>query len=376
MPNRSQPIKLDINGTIIKMEKEFLLKSEYFRKLLGNNWDKKRKRDQSIKIIDPNIDTTTDRSLKLIFTIGSLAGELPIIDEENCLIYFEYANYFMIDTLSDICCNYIINNLNRDSIITYLETGFNYGLNKKMYSGCLKYFKDNIYDTKFQDYFFQNQKLNINVLLDIFGDTNLWFRNEFEKYQLFKLLFLNLNTYLKDANRETQQKIKNLLENWYSSINYAQFSGTNFMKIITDKLLTMDQIVDIASKRLSLETPLINYFWLEINNDFKKGNLLKSKKLKKKKKMELELYFFFDNNCISFYIVDKQNYSLTKDINITFKIMEFNSISLQTKPNACRYQTLDIKLFKEKYTPFYIFTLEDPINIDNLSNLRVICKIE
>ena len=390
---------IQINNISFPFKKSDLLKSEYFKKALSEQWDK------PIIITDPNNDSE-DRTLKLFFTISSLTGEFPHIDETNCLIYFEYANYFLIHELSNHCSNYLIDHLNNDNVLDYLQISSKFELEKSFYNGCTAYIKSQIYDEGFLDKFFE-EKTDLTVFADLIVDTDLWFNEEKYKYQFAKQIF---NKTKNSNNNDFNSKFLTFLD----SICFSQFKDKDFISVIKDKILTLEQIEKVAEDKnnktysnvlytysykhdltdsnylyTSFQLPYEEEFDLndededeeedeEEDEDEDEDEDDKKEKKSKNSKVKLKLCSVpKENSIMCFYLIQRQNHNKKIQlINLKFKLMDHTDMLTFDNVKIYEYnKNINHKTFFINKMPFFSYDLN---KLNNKSEFlcKSIVKIE
>ena len=243
-------ITLTINNKLIAIEKSILEKSEYFKRLLSEEWNNKK---EIIKLEDPN-GTICDNSVYIIYTILSIYEQFPEINKDNVITYLMYSQYFMIQPLHQKCVEFICNDtLNTVYYLKMID------ISNFLEEKILTYFKTNI---KCQDIIGDFTDIDEQVLLKLMDNNeNFIFKEseQFNKYTFTKNLSKNIIMEkiiklmeiepIKYYNELEIKTIKQLVEYLFASINYIKLLDSEFEDVILDGFLDYEVIKDVIRGR-------------------------------------------------------------------------------------------------------------------------------
>ena len=226
-------IQLCINGIDFPFNKSLLMKSKYFQNMFSKKWNAS---DKKFELSDPLNPDSKEKTLQISSTLYTLYGMYPMLHQDNCLEYLNYANYFTLEPFIEVCLDKLFQNFNEDNCFDFLQSFDNYVMDSNLISNCMRFIRSKLHNEKVQENFL---KIPEKYQTQIINDPNIWFKSEYEKYlfasKLAKLYNFNCETSEKTKMNESQFAIEKFL----SSVNFHQFSNEQKVTLMEDNIVNI-----------------------------------------------------------------------------------------------------------------------------------------
>ncbi|GAB6024233.1 hypothetical protein CHUAL_008928 [Chamberlinius hualienensis] len=171
-----------------RLHKVYLCQAPYFSSMFNGSWKEANDDEINIEIADPNI---TVEALKIV--LGSLYQDEVIIQPSEVVPILGAAILFQLDPLIQQCCDIMKESINVQTVISYIETATQYGL-QAIQSECFDWLLRSLL-CHIPEYPKTLRAININLMKDLISSPNLFvIQTEFSIYVVLKMwIFLREN---------------------------------------------------------------------------------------------------------------------------------------------------------------------------------------